>query len=298
MTIAVDKKVSSPSNNQQRAYSRRCRFGRFSTRTIESEGDGPTVVALHGFADGAEGWRRTADRFARLGRRFVAVDMPGFANGPPLHQGPVLAQLGRFANEVVEAYVSDGPVVLMGHSMGGCVAIRAAERADTPLAGVVGVGCAGVNKSAIFPILAFPGITQTLTILPTIVPRKVLETGMRLAYPFTAFANPWTMEREEILAYARQTPGRSRVSTYMKIGRRLFAELSDPYQLESVTIPTLLLWGQKDRMSLPTGARVIQKGIPHAELIWLPKSGHHPQIEEPDLFIKHLTGFLDSIVPG
>lgn len=286
--------VDSPHRANRGATFHRRRYGRFTTRTLESDGEGPVVIALHGFADGAEGWKRTADHMASLGRRLVAVDMPGFAQGPPLHQGPVLAQLGRFTLEVVEHYARDHKVVLMGHSLGGCVALRVAERLDNQLAGVVGVGCAGVNMSGAFPVMAFPGVIQTLTLLPMILPRRALEAGMALSYPLIGYAKPWRLELEEFKAFIRQTPGRQRVSTYMRIGRRMYPELLDPYHPEKITIPTLLVWGDKDRLSLPSSARTLNERIPHSELQMVPRCGHHPQVEEVDDFVSRLCQFLDS----
>src|SRR5881392_1373577 len=53
------------------------RFGGFTTRVLELEGSGPPLVLLHGWADSADTWRPLLDRLGRIGRRAIAVDLPG-----------------------------------------------------------------------------------------------------------------------------------------------------------------------------------------------------------------------------
>src|SRR4051794_17355161 len=122
---------------------RRLELAGFATRGLEIEGDGAPLVLLHGYADSADTWRRTLDRLARAGRRALALDMPGFGAADRLRPGPVLPQLDDFAAAAVE-HVGQ-PAIVVGNSLGGCVALRIGERADLDLAGVVPVAPAGLD---------------------------------------------------------------------------------------------------------------------------------------------------------
>src|ERR671931_31971 len=52
--------------------------GGVATRALELEGDGPGLILLHGWGDSADTWRPLLARLARLGRRAIAVDLPGW----------------------------------------------------------------------------------------------------------------------------------------------------------------------------------------------------------------------------
>src|SRR4051794_19180224 len=114
----------------------------FETRALELEGGGPPLVLLHGFSDSADTWRLVLDRLGRREQRAVALDLPGFAAAAPLDpKRPVLEQLDAFTAAAV-AYAGDGAVVA-GNSLGGVCAIRAAQREDLALRGVVPIDPAG-----------------------------------------------------------------------------------------------------------------------------------------------------------
>src|SRR5688500_20212259 len=114
-------------------------FSGYSTRVLELEGDGPPIVFFHGFSDSADTWRATMARLGRLDRRAVAVDLPGFGKASALKPGKVLPQLDRFGEAVVQYAAPDGGAVAVGNSLGGCVALRLAEREEFELAGAVPV---------------------------------------------------------------------------------------------------------------------------------------------------------------
>src|SRR2546421_1489710 len=94
-------------------FEHRRRFAGFGTRVLELEGDGPAIVLVHGWSDSADTWRYLLDRFGRVERRAVAVDLPGFATADPLRDGPMLRQLDRFTAALVRDVASDGDAVVV-----------------------------------------------------------------------------------------------------------------------------------------------------------------------------------------
>src|SRR5206468_3556900 len=115
----------------------------------ELEGEGPPLLLLHGWADSADTWRLLLERFGRDGRRAVALDMPGFGTASaPEKERPLLEQLDAFCDAALDYIAAGGGTIVVGNSLGGCVALRAAERAD--LAGVVPVAPAGLDMARWF----------------------------------------------------------------------------------------------------------------------------------------------------
>src|SRR5690606_7269741 len=92
---------------------------------------------------------------ARAERRAIAVDLPGFGAADCLADGPMLPQLDAFARAALDyaAQASRGPrrrardVVVVGNSLGGCVALRAAERAPERVRRVVALAPAGLDMA-------------------------------------------------------------------------------------------------------------------------------------------------------
>src|SRR3954469_15443944 len=94
----------------------RLELGGCDTRVLELEGQGPPVVFFHGFSDSADTWRTTLDALGRLGRRAMAIDLPGFGTSAPLDEEPILPQLDRVGAAAVEYAAESGePVVAAGN---------------------------------------------------------------------------------------------------------------------------------------------------------------------------------------
>lgn len=64
-----------------------------------------------------------------------------------------------------------------------------------------------------------------------------------------------------------------------------------PHRLHRIDVPTLLIWGESDGLVTPDYGRAFCGMIPGAEIIVIPEAGHAPQIEQPDVFVGHVTSF-------
>jgi pimeloyl-ACP methyl ester carboxylesterase len=151
------------------------------TRVLELDGDGPGIVLLHGWGEGADTWRPLLVELALCGRRAIAVDLPGFGQATRLGPGAILPQLDDFVLALVHEWGAGDPVVVAGNSLGGCVALRLAEQADQlPLAGVVPVAPDGLAEPGWFASIERDPIIRQLLDIPIPVPgalvRSVLAT--------------------------------------------------------------------------------------------------------------------------
>jgi pimeloyl-ACP methyl ester carboxylesterase len=271
-----------------------------STRVLELEGTGSPIVLLHGFADSADTWRSVLDRIARAGRPALAIDLPGFGAADPLDPGPVLPQLDAAAVAAVE-YVheqSGAPAVLAGNSLGGVVALRAAEREEVPLAGVVPVAPAGLDMPRWFGIIERDPIVRWLLAAPVPLPEQVLRTAVGEAYRQLAFANPRKAAREVVRAFTDHHRDRASVVRSLDNGRRVLPELERPFRFERIRCPVLLVWGDRDRMVTHRGARVVTEALPDTRYELLEGIGHCPQIEAAERVAELLLGFGRGVPSG
>jgi pimeloyl-ACP methyl ester carboxylesterase len=279
-------------------FEHRRSFGGFQSRVLELEGEGPPIVLLHGYADSADTWRLVLARLGRAERRALAVDLPGFATADGLQSGAILPQLDGFVNAVIEHAVDGGgAAVVTGNSLGGLLALRAAERCDElPLAGVVPIAPAGFDKGAWFRFLERISLLQVLVEAPAPLPEAVVRTAVGQVYRMIAFARPGQIEREVIEAFTSHHRDRSTVARYLLTGRRLIPELDHPFRLDRIRCPVLLVWGDCDRLVSHSGIDAVVAALPKTEVELLVGCGHCPQIEEHERIAQLLLGFPRALL--
>ena len=77
----------------------------------------------------------------------------------------------------------------------------------------------------------------------------------------------------------------------MATGRRLIGELRDPFRLDAIECPVLLVWGRQDVMVFQTGAERVLEAVDESELVTIEDCGHCPQLEAPDRLTRLLLDF-------
>jgi len=260
--------------------------GGLFTRALELRGEGPGLVLLHGWGDSADTWRPLLDRLARLGRRAIAVDLPT----TDLPAGPMLPQLDAFAAELIRGWAKRREVVVVGNSLGGTVALRLAERADLPLAGVVPVAPAGLDMPRWFDVIDRDALVRALVALP--LPRPALAGAISEVYRRLAFSAPHAADQDAVQAYASAHATREGLARLLGSGRRLLPELATPpFDFAAIACPVLLVWGTRDHMCPHRGARVLREALPGALVELIEGCGHCPQLEAPGRLLELLAGF-------
>lgn len=267
------------------------------TRALELEGDGPPVVLLHGFADSADTWRRALDLLGRRGRRALALDLPGYGQADRLKDGvPVLEQYRTFAAAAVRhaaAQAGDAEVVLAGNSLGGAVALRAAEDRGLPLAAIVPVAPAGLDMPGWFRIIERDPFVRALLAAPVPLPEALVRTVVGEVYRALAFAAPRAAAAEVVSSFTQHLRERDAVSAVLANGRRLLPELIlDNFALATIACPVLLIWGDRDRMVRHEGSRHLLDALPGTTYVLLDGVGHCPQVEAPERFVTALEDFV------
>jgi pimeloyl-ACP methyl ester carboxylesterase len=281
----------------QPLFEHRPTLGGYRTRALELEGDGPAIVLLHGYADSADTWRQTLALLARHGRRAIAVDLPGFGTADRLAPTPILPQLDRFVAALTSyaAGAEGRPILAVGNSLGGCLALRLAEHHGDELIGMVGVAPAGLEMSRLLHLVQHDPIIRSLLALPTPVPAFMLRAAVARLYRQLAFAVPDSIEPGVIAAFTHHHRQRARVAQYLDIAHRMLPELRDPFRLQNIHVPVLLVWGDRDRLVFSRGAARVLEAVPDARLEVLEGVGHCPQVEAVQRFTELLLEFDDQL---
>ncbi|NLT05729.1 MAG: alpha/beta fold hydrolase [Solirubrobacterales bacterium] len=273
-------------------FEHRLELAGFGTRALELEGSGPPLLLLHGFADSADTWRTLLDRLGRQDRRAVALDLPGFGTADPLRDDrPVLSQLTSFATAAVKRWAPDGGAILCGNSLGGCVSLLLAQRPGLDLAGVMPVAPAGLDMARWFAIIEREPVLRGLLASPLPVPPAVLQRIVLEVYKRLAFHHPETVEPLVGRAFVSHFRDRDTTARILGAGRRMLPELRDPFELERIACPVLLVWGDHDVMVFQRGAERVLDTVPEARLELISDCGHCPQVEAADRVADLLLDF-------
>lgn len=184
--------------------------------------------------------------------------------------------------------------VLGGNSMGGGISVRYALEHPGRLAGLILVDAAGAPKKGGepgnigFKIAATPGLNQLML---HITPRGLVAKSLSQSVTNQAIVTPAAVDRYwELLRY----PG-NREATLLRMTapRKTF----DPQQLAQIKVPTLILWGEQDKLIGPDAAQWYHKAIPGSSLRIYPGIGHVPHEEDAAGTVTDVMKWLAAFVP-
>ena len=258
------------------------------TRALESPGEGPGIVLLHGWGDSADVWRALLEELSLRERRAIAVDLPGFGRATSLKPGAVLPQLDAFAAELVRGWSDGEPVVVAGSSLGGCLALRLAERVPERVERVVALAPAGLDMARWLALIEHDHVLRLLVQAPVPFPPRVIQTAIGRVYRSLAFADPERIEPGIVRNYVRHHPDRAALARMLASGRRMLPELHDPFDFSKIGCKVLLVWGDGDRLVFHRGAQRLLAAVEDSRLELIERCGHAPQLEHPDRVVELL----------
>lgn len=249
---------------------------------LEREGDGPTVVLIHGFGASKDAWLGFVDAFPE-GPRVLVPDLAG--HGGSARDLAVAYDAPRLAAEVgawLDA-VAPGPVHVAGNSLGGEVAaLLALDRPEAVRT------LALYDPAGVLPPV--PSLRDSLALtgdnplIPTT--REAYDRFLDLAFVGDP-GIPGPARDVLVVDYVRRAP----------FLRDLFDALAaDPGllrpQLGEIRQPTLLVWGAGDRVIDPSAASVWAEGLPNETLQVLPEVGHAPMMERAEATAEAFAAFV------
>jgi pimeloyl-ACP methyl ester carboxylesterase len=255
-------------------------------------GKGPPILFLHGLGGYWRDWSANLPAFA-ANFRVLAMDFPGFGESDK----PEVRYSIEWLTEVVEKFLQEqeiDQVNLVGHSMGGVVALNVASQPKSRVKKLVIADAVGIGDKSEF--LAY---TMSKKIMGPDTAWEPVENFLK--NQFRAMADDLIEKQKPQTARelfeSLRIPITGQPLLPMTPELQMIASIFDfdiRPKLASIRQPTLILWGAKDPVASPQDASLLQTRIPSSILIFLPNSAHSPMMENPSLFNQELRKFVQA----
>ncbi|HEX5118711.1 MAG TPA: alpha/beta hydrolase [Pseudonocardiaceae bacterium] len=257
-----------------------------------------TVVLAHGWTLDHTSWHRVAA--ALTGVRVLRYDHRGHGGSAPARAGTAsVAQAADDLAELIAARVPDGPVVLVGHSMGGMAAMALAERhPDLFAERIAAVGLVATSAGDLDQLtLGLPGwLGRRVGAMERRINRRIARRsgGALMSRPGVAVPGlRWLLfgsgaARADVLATAAQV-GRCHPRSMVEFRASLNEHARRAALAALRTVPVVVLAGGVDRLTPVAHARVIAEELPSAELVVFPGAGHMLPYERDTDVAAHVT---------
>ncbi len=271
-------------------------------RAFRIAGTGPALLLIHGIGDNSTTWDTV---HAKLAQRFtvIAPDLLGHGQSDKPRADYSVAAYANGMRDLLSVLDIER-VTVIGHSLGGGVAMQFAYQFPQLLERLILVGAGGVTKDVNVALrmasLPLGGEALALLRLPMVLP--ALQAVGKAA---GAVLGSTRVGRDlpDVLRILRDLPEPTASSAFTRTLRavvdwrgQVVTMLDRCYLTESV--PVQLIWGDQDVVIPVAHAHMAHAAMPGSQLEIFPRSGHFPFHDYPDRFVEVVERFIDTTAPA
>jgi pimeloyl-ACP methyl ester carboxylesterase len=258
----------------------------------------PLVILVHGLGDDADTWRHIIPELSK-NFRVIAFDLPGFGRSDK----PDVTYSVQFFREVILELIDlidRKPVTLIGHSLGAILTQAVTLSAPQEIKQLVliagGMAMKSQKLDAKTMFFLIPGIGEWLYNRLRKDPQAAYDT---LKPYYSSLEDLPKEDRDFLFVRVNQRvwnndQRRGYFSTFRNLARWLPKQQSDlAAHLSGLNTPTLILWGESDRMNPVENGRYLAQIQPDTRLEVIPSAAHNLHQEQPEQVLAALQNFLD-----
>lgn len=237
---------------------------------INRQAEKSAIIFLHGWRSSKAVWQGIVSQLRDINRPMYMLDLPGFGNSPATKSAFTISDYASLVKEFIKKQ-NLGRVALVGHSFGGRVGIRLGAMAPEVLEKLVLVDSAGFKtpqaKRIVFKAAA--------KLVRPVFKLNVFQGLRKKIYQ--------SLGAEDYIA----TPQMQQ--TFIKV---INEDLSA--DMQKITSPTLIVFGEKDTDTPPEFGQRMQKLIIGSRLEMLSSAGHYSFLDQPEKFCQLIRQFLQQ----
>ncbi len=240
-----------------------------------TKGDGEYVFILHGWGTNKEVHNNMADVISQK-YKVIALDLPGFGESDEPTEPWTVDHYVDFIIEFIKSFNAK-KVVLLGHSNGGRIIIKLANRENLPfyIDKIILVGSAGIKPKRTFKYYFKVYSYKTIKFLLQNPPLKYIFPNALEKYKNKAGSADYRL-----------------ASDIMKRTMSLAVNEDLRDILKNVTQETLLIWGENDTATPLSDGQLMEREMKNAGLVTLKNAGHYSFVDQNYTFNKVIMSFL------
>jgi pimeloyl-ACP methyl ester carboxylesterase len=258
-------------------------------------GEGPPIVFVHGLSGSWQNWLEQLPVFAAK-HRVVALDLPGFGYSAMPREQITISGYARALDGVMDA-LDIAAAAVVGNSMGGFVATELAIAFPQRVERLVLTAPAGISS------YAHPSASRALPVLRRLGPLIALQTGWLAEHAdaVTRWPRLRDLTLNGVARYPSLLPPALAAEQLRGSGKPGFLDALEACltydfrdRLPEIVCPTLIVWGDRDRVISVRDADIFMELIPNSRKVILKDTGHVAMLERPARFNELLEQFLSE----
>ena len=235
-------------------------------------GEGEVIILLHGLLGSLTNFSKIIPYFTDTHRLILPI-LP--VTRLPLRQTNIQG-LTQYVIDFIDCLELDN-FILVGNSLGGHLAINYLSEYSEKVSSLILTGSSGLFENA----------------FGNSFPKRNDYQFIKEKTEFT-FYNPKTATKELVDNVYENTSVREKALRIVMLAKSAMRETVED-QLPNILLPTLLIWGNQDRITPPFVGEDFKRLIPNAELYFIDECGHAPMLEQPLAFSKIMRRFLNKV---
>lgn len=240
--------------------------------TYIDEGQGETLLLLHGLMGALSNWEEVIKEFSPNYRVIIPIlpiyDLPLLTTG--------VRALSKFLHKFIK-FKKLSNVILLGNSLGGHVGLIYVLAHPGYVKALVLTGSSGLYENA------FGGS----------FPKRESRQFVKEKVEFT-FYDPQTATDELVDEVFQTINDRAKVIRILAMAKSAIRH-NMKSELRKITMPVALIWGKDDKITPPEVAIEFNELLPNSYLWWIDKCGHAPMMERPEEFNTYVRQFLEKL---
>jgi pimeloyl-ACP methyl ester carboxylesterase len=259
-------------------------------------GRGPAVVFIHGLLGSHRNWDHLLDALAAE-RRVVAPDLLGHgASAKPMGDYSLSSHAATLRDLLDHLGIASA--TLVGHSLGGGIAMQFAYLFPDRVDRLVLVSSGGLGRE-LSPVLRAATLPGAEWVLPLVASRWVRHRGEGLGRGLARVGIHAGSDMAEACRGLESLGDRESRRAFLATARAVIDPGGQTVNASSrlhaaATVPTLLVWGARDRMIPAWHAVRAQQQIPGSRVEVFERAGHFPHLDEPERFAQVLSEFFND----
>lgn len=251
------------------------------------EGSGDPIVLIHGLGDSF----KIYDEFAKLlakDYRVLRVDLPAFGLSEVPRMDMEKVDLSTYYRNFLSCFVEElalDSFHLFGNSLGGWVAWDWTAHHNSKVKSLCLLASAGFEMERVKKNIT-KGVLE-------LIPIQLLKNGMPYSFAKLnakeTIYNSQFITKQHVLNNYRMINKKGTLEFMFKLLTGSFVPVIN--DVKNVKVPTLIVWGTKDRIIPVSHADLFNAAIPNSKKISYPNCGHYPQIEYTDTLLKDWNAF-------